>query len=99
MAQLLRNILARLCSEKLKVKQATKVVVYVIEEVKKIDPFCGGPTQVMALSKDGVLQLKPREVKEITDLVMGQDEDLANFWRSLILEAQATPSNRTKAKG
>lgn len=91
-------LLARLWSEKLAVEQATKVVVYVIEEVKKIDPFCGGPTQVVSLSKSGAKRLNPREVKEIADLVMAQDENLADFWRSLILETKAISSSKTKAK-
>ena len=68
------------------VEQAIKVAVYVIEEVKKIDPFCGGPTQVASVSKGGVKRLNDKEVKEIADLVMAQDENLAEFWRTLILE-------------
>ncbi len=91
-------LLARLCSETLDVDQATKVVVYVVEEVKKIDPFCGGPTKVVALSKNGVKRLNPQEVKEIADFVMGQDENLAEFWRSLILSSETSHKDKVKAR-
>jgi 20S proteasome alpha/beta subunit len=88
-------LLARLWNEELTVEQAINVVVYIIEEVKKIDPFCGGPTQIMALSKTGINRLKPSEVKAVADKVMGQDDQLAKFWRQLVV----TPGEQTSAKG
>ena len=91
-------LLARLCSEESSYEQSIQVAVYIIEEVKKIDPFCGGPTQVVSLSKNGVKRLAPREVKGIADLVMEQDENLASFWRSLILETKVIPNNKTEDK-
>jgi hypothetical protein len=90
-------LLARLCAAELNLEQATKVAVYVIEEVKKIDPFCGGPTQVVSLSKNGVKRLSPREVKGIADQVIEQDENLAEFWRQLILGTEvSSPKSKSK---
>lgn len=92
-------LLARLCSEPLTVEQAITVGIYVVEEVKKIDPFCGGATQVVSLSKDGARRLTPREVKRISDYVMGQDDSLAGFWRDLILrEPDKTKTQKKIAK-
>lgn len=88
-------LLARLWSKNLIVEHAKRVAVYIVEEVKKIDPFCGGPTQVVSLSKAGIKRLGDKEVKEIADVVMEQDETLAAFWRALILEM---PSSNTEAK-
>jgi 20S proteasome alpha/beta subunit len=89
-------LLARLCSKPLTVEQATIVAVYVIEEVKKIDPFCGGPTQVVCLSKNGSKRLSSREVKRIADFVMGQDDALADFWLDLIIKEPDKPKTRKK---
>ncbi len=90
-------LLPRLWSDKLTLDQAVKIVVYVVEEVKKIDPFCGGPTQIMTLSKSGAKRLSPREVKKIVDEVMETDEDLADIWRDLILGTEKPPV-KAKAK-
>jgi 20S proteasome alpha/beta subunit len=89
-------LLARLCSKPLNVEQAVVVGVYVVEEVKKIDPFCGGATQVVSLSKSGSKRLSSREVKRIADYVMEQDDALAAFWLDLIIREPDKPKTQKK---
>jgi hypothetical protein len=63
--------------------QVINLAVYVIEEVKKIDPNCGGATQIVVLDKKGIRRLKDLEIKKVVDEIC-EIEDCANkVWWSL----------------
>jgi len=82
-------LLARLCCEGLKLEEALKLAVYVIEEVKKIDPNCGGPTQVALLTKLGSIHKTASEVKSLADDIMRKDTEFTKLWRGTILDRKA----------
>lgn len=79
-------LLARLCAPPLAVDEAVKLGVYVVEEVKKIDPDCGGPTQVAVITKGSIQRKTAAEVKQLADKIIQKDEALAQLWRAIILE-------------
>ncbi len=81
-------LLARLCCEGLEVDEAVKLAIYVIEEVKKIDPNCGGPTQVSVVNEAGIVEKTATEIKTLVDGIMSEDEKFMKSWRGSILGRQ-----------
>jgi hypothetical protein len=51
------------------VQEATKIAIYVINEVKEIDPNCGGPTKIGVLTQQGYNELSEKEIHQITQNV------------------------------
>lgn len=82
-------LLARLCCEGLKLDEALKLGIYIIEEVKKIDPNCGGPTQVAIATSLGINHKTDSEVKKLTDEIMRKDTEFTKLWRGTILDRKA----------
>lgn len=77
----------------LTVEEAIREAVYVIEEVKKVDPYCGGPTQLLYIEKstDGstfrLLSKKPEEITSIVGKLSPADSDVKNQQRQIFLQA------------
>jgi 20S proteasome alpha/beta subunit len=78
-------LLARLCCQGLKIDEAIKLGIYVIEEVKKIDPNCGGPTQLSVISEAGIVEKTATEIKTLVDGIMSKDAELTKISRGTIL--------------
>lgn len=78
-------LLARLCCEGLEIDEAVKLAIYVIEEVKKIDPNCGGTTQVSVINEAGIVGKTATEIKTLVTGIMHEDEKFMKSWRGSIL--------------
>jgi 20S proteasome alpha/beta subunit len=78
-------LLARLCCQGLKIEEAIKLAIYVIEEVKKIDPNCGGPTQLSVITEAGIAEKTAMEIKKLVDEIMSKDAELTKISRGTIL--------------
>lgn len=65
----------------IKVNEAIPIAIYTIDEVKRIDPSCGGETRV-AVVVEG--QLKELPEKEIRDIAQRTQEPLDLVWKHLI---------------
>jgi 20S proteasome alpha/beta subunit len=94
-----RYLLNRLHDEehpttKLSMEVAIREAVYVIEEVKKVDLWCGGPTQLLCITRSGdeyVLEKKkPAEIKQIADDLAADDATVKNRQREILLKTNAT---------
>lgn len=75
-------ILKNYYSPNLQLKQAIPMAVYTINEVKQIDPGCGGDTRV-AIIEDGA---NPKELseKDVDDVTHKFQEPLDLIWKRLI---------------
>jgi 20S proteasome alpha/beta subunit len=77
-------LLAKFHQLDMTIGQAINLGVYVIEEVKKIDPNCGGATQIVAIDKKGIRRLQSEEIKAIVDEISKIDTCANKVWRALI---------------
>jgi 20S proteasome alpha/beta subunit len=97
----------------LKVEEAIREAVYVIEEVKKVDPYCGGPIQLIYIEKptDGstfrLLSKKSEEISSIVGELSLADSDVKNRQRQIFPRvcnsrdekpSRGTPRKRLGAK-
>jgi 20S proteasome alpha/beta subunit len=78
-------LLARLCCQGLEIDEAIKLGIYVVEEVKKIDPNCGGPTQLSVITEAGIVEKTAMEIKALVDEIMSKDAELTKVSRVTIL--------------
>jgi 20S proteasome alpha/beta subunit len=62
-------LLKNLFLDNMNVQEATKIAIYVINEVKEIDPNCGGPTKIGVLTQQGYNELSEKEIHQITQNV------------------------------
>lgn len=74
-------LLARLYRDDLTLDEAIRVAVYVIEEVKKVDLHCGGPTQVVAVKGNQVIRKNEKELQEILSELNQADKSVMAIWR------------------
>ncbi len=73
----------------MKLDESVKLGIYVIEEVKKIDPNCGGATQVALATMVGISHKTDSEVKSLADNIMEKDTEFTKLWRGTILDRKA----------
>lgn len=78
-------ILARLYGENLNSEQALECAIYTIEEVKKVDPNCGGPVRAIKVKKDGIENCDPDDLRSLVNKLEIRDELLGEMWRAMIL--------------
>lgn len=78
-------LLARLCPEELSLEEAVDIAVYTVEEVKKIDPHCGGETQVVCATKKEVSRKSSYNVKLKVDELAARDDALSRLWRAMVV--------------
>lgn len=82
----------------LTVDTAIREAVYVIEEVKKVDLWCGGPTQMLCIRKKGdgyiLEQIKPREIKRIAADLADKDSEVKAQQRQILLGSPRSPRPR-----
>ena len=74
-------------------EEAIREAIYVIEEVKKVDPYCGGPTQLLYIKgpTDGshykLLSKKPEEIGSIVEELSSADSDVKQRQRQIFPQA------------
>ena len=77
--------------------EALIAAIYTVEEVKRVDTYCGGPTKAAVLSEDKVMfsetESKPI-IKAAIETMEGYDQELRAKWYSLLREI----IDRTKEK-
>jgi len=79
----------------LSIDAAIREAVYVIEEVTKVDLWCGGPTQLLYITKDGRLdRKKPQELKRIASDIANSDWTIKEKQREMFLDGP--PAKRPK---
>jgi 20S proteasome alpha/beta subunit len=78
-------ILARLYTEELSIEEALDCAVYTVEEVKDIDPNCGGPVHAVSVTQEGTRCHQQDELKPLVAKLNIRDELLAKIWRAMIL--------------
>jgi len=78
-------VLQRLYTPDLTTAQGADCVAYTVEEVKKVDPGCGGPTQVAVVTKDRATVKTPTEVRELVARLEIRDGLLSKLWQSLVI--------------
>jgi 20S proteasome alpha/beta subunit len=76
-------LLAKLYRDDMTMNQTISLAVYVIEEVKKIDPNCGGATQIVVLDKRGMRRLQDLEIKKIVEETCEIENCANKVWWSL----------------
>jgi 20S proteasome alpha/beta subunit len=93
-------LLARLYDDELTIDEAITTAVYVVEEVKKIDAHCGGPTQVLVITADGAVMKSRKDIQKITKFLESQDNSIKDFWRVIVMgpEAMKKIMDETKEK-
>lgn len=77
-------LLTKMYREDITTEQGKQLAILVIEEVKRIDPGCGGPTHVVILNKDGIQQLSSEEIKGITEGVQKTEACTNHVWWSIV---------------
>lgn len=86
----------------LTVDTAIREAVYVIEEVTKVDLWCGGPTQMLCIRKKGedyVLErVKPRDIKTIAAGLADKDSEVKKRQREILLGAGPTPPQKEQSR-
>lgn len=83
-------LLARLYRDDLTLEQAVRVAVYVVEEVKKVDLHCGGPTQIVAVQCGKVERKTEAALRRILIDLEAADGVAQDIWRSISTGAQAS---------
>ncbi len=68
----------------LSLDKAIQEVVYVIEEVKKVDLYCGGETHVMALRERKLEVLKQERIREIVTALNAADKSIKGRQQNMI---------------
>jgi len=79
-------ILSRFFYVGIKIKEAICLVIYTIEEIKKIDPNVGGRVHISIVEKKGIRDLSEKEIKNYVRLIEKRDELLVKVWDGLLLE-------------
>jgi 20S proteasome alpha/beta subunit len=98
-----RYLLNRLHDEdhptaKLSMDVAIREAIYVIEEVKKVDLWCGGPTQLLCIKRSGNVYVlekkKPADIKKIADDLASDDMTVKQSQREILLKTNASSQTR-----
>lgn len=87
-------VLSRLYKKEINIFEAINIIIYVIEEVKKMDPNCGGETKISAISNNlGILPqgMKQPLIEARTTWLKQIDKKIIDIWQKLIIES-APPS-------
>jgi 20S proteasome alpha/beta subunit len=77
-------LLTKMYREDITTEQGKQLAILIVEEVKRIDPGCGGPTQVVILDKDGIHRLTSEEIKKITENIQKMEVCTNRVWWAII---------------
>lgn len=79
-------ILGRCDATKLELPMAVTTAVYVVEEVKKVDTFCGGPTKLAVIGEKSVLYSETEAeplIKSVIEAIQNAEPELKKKWAEL----------------
>jgi len=65
----------------IEVDDALRTAVYVIEEAKRFDLYCGGKIQAYLLKSTGTTQISDKDLKAITNYLTEKDDTYQRLWR------------------
>jgi 20S proteasome alpha/beta subunit len=87
-------ILSRSDVPSLHVGEAVFTAIYIVEEVKRVDAYCGGPTKVAMIFENGVCGLMNRirgidRVNLAVELIAERDAELKSVWRDFMAKIGA----------
>lgn len=85
--------------EGIKVNEAIPIAVYVINEVKEIDPNCGGPTRLGALDAEGFTEHKQLEATEVSEEFKQVQRSLDIIRKELVPKVLRREINEKTIKG
>jgi 20S proteasome alpha/beta subunit len=72
---------------RLSIDEAIKEAIYVIEEVKKVDLWCGGPTQLVYIAKEGeeytLKRKRPSDIRTVASDLARADESAKTTQREI----------------
>lgn len=76
-------------------EEGVREAIYIIEEAKKVDVWCGGPIQCYCIKQNGdhyvLEQKKPAEIKRIVKSLASADEQIRDKQREMF--PSANPAN------
>jgi 20S proteasome alpha/beta subunit len=75
-------LLAKFYRESQEIQQAATLAAYAVEEVKKIDPGCGGATQIVTIQGNKLRRWKPTEVSALVSQIDERDKAFVDAWWS-----------------
>jgi len=81
--------LSRMYRDHMDVGDALRTAVYVIEEVKRFDLFCGGKIQAYILKRTGTTRVADEDIKRITDYLAEKDDTYKRLWRVITMGPDA----------
>lgn len=74
-------LLARLYRPDLTIEGGVRIAAYVVEEVKKADVHCGGPTQIVVVKKNLVERKSTKEIGRVVQYLEGFDNEIKAAWK------------------
>jgi 20S proteasome alpha/beta subunit len=77
-------LLARMYRDHIPLDQAVKVACYVIEQVKEVEPNCGGPTYVTIIKENGVQKQSREQIDKVISEMGDSDKIVKVLWRLVI---------------
>lgn len=83
-------ILSRSYTSDIKLHESVVTAIYTVEEVKRVDSFCGGPTKIGILKKDGPSALtdntekSERLIKNTVQTISKYDSEIRAQWRKMM---------------
>jgi len=82
-------LLARMYRDTITVEQGCKIAAYAVEQVKEVEPNCGGPTFITVIQGDGIHKLTREQINQIVIQMNASDVMLRVIWRVLYGDAEA----------
>jgi len=82
-------LLARMYREGLTTEQGCKIAAYVIEQVKEVEPNCGGPTYLTVIHPGGIDKKDREAIDSIITQMNSSDKMLRAMWRLLYGDTSA----------
>jgi len=94
-------IYTRLDKENLDAIEAVNTVLYVVEEIKEIDPNCGGETAISILLPSGFFKYENMEkvVNDRSGVLQSADDAMKPFWQKMIRDPFKIPGLDSGDKG
>ena len=75
--------------EGLTIEQGCKIAAYVIEQVKEVEPNCGGPTYLTVIHPGGIDKRDREAIDAIIAQMNSSDKMLRAIWRLIYGDADA----------
>jgi 20S proteasome alpha/beta subunit len=87
-------LLGKLYREDMTVHQAATLAVYVVEEVKKIDPGCGGTTQLVTMEGGKLKRWSTDEVAALVADITAREKGFIDGWWQAVKQGTSATMTR-----